>query len=152
MNVEFFLNNNSDEVTAVEILAVRDGYLLRLERFNTSSSKSVTEAVVAAVRARLDKEYSLNLTPRPEMMCSYPNEEPHTRRMFFVTVAESTLEDWKVFLRDLLSKPESWMRLKPGMTSYPDAEADRVLRDLAGDWAWEQLSDAERRELEAPGT
>lgn len=123
MRVEFFERRglrekaffaNSDELCEVEIVRVHNGAVLNLDRWH--ADLEMTNAASKAIFARWKQEIPL-LKRQPQEMYFvggsvggmedggeiYPL---HTE--LSVAIGWGMLKGWKQFLRELLSRPESW--------------------------------------------
>jgi hypothetical protein len=96
--------SNSEQVVAVRIIPLRDGYQIEVDR----CTYDIKDSVVAAIEKKW-KEEEISLRPRPRTMCcSGPSPEVGNRCFWAVTITKATLPEWKRFLEDLLTRPESW--------------------------------------------
>lgn len=112
MRVEFFYGHvpvraNSDGVATVAIRPLQGGYLLELDR----EQNDITDATVATIYRRWRDE--INLRPRPEeIWCTGPNKEGMSHMRFSLAITQQMLPEWKLFLRNLLSKREAWATMR----------------------------------------
>jgi hypothetical protein len=135
MRIEFFegrhrgkaFRANTDEVCAVMVVRCRNGWHLEIDRW--CADLEMTADVLRAVSERWEKEIPL-LKRRPrDMYCSGPPpaDDLGCHTCMFVTIGWEMLDGWKVFLADILSRPESW-RSWTGKK-----KADRALRRFTGE-------------------
>lgn len=114
MRVEFFEGRrsrqkaalaNSDELCAVAVTMLRHGAKLECDRGRADLKWEIVPAAFMAMCERHTQEYDpLKRKSYPrDMICSGP-----TYGCLYVVVAEGMLEGWKKFLREMLSRPESW--------------------------------------------
>jgi hypothetical protein len=81
----------------------------------------MTDAVIAAIGAKWRNE----IGPKPKPLKGWAMTTVKQHTTLSVTISKGRLEDWKEFLSDLLTKPESWVRTAPEVQDQVKARAMR---------------------------
>jgi hypothetical protein len=84
----------------------RNGWHLEVDRWH--ADLEMTYEVMKAVNERWEKEIPLPKRRPRNMYISGASEDHACNTCLFVTIGWEMLDGWKVFLADILSRPESW--------------------------------------------